>query len=82
MFFINVKRARKIIITPAVMPPLTPKQKSRNISLYPTQSVVIAVLMSYLLMPYGIGAIWLNWKSMVYLFHLSLFLSIRASRPR
>ena len=39
------------------MPPMTPKQKSRNISLWPTKIVVITVLMSYLPIPYGIGTI-------------------------
>ena len=35
-----------------------PKNKIRNIRLYLTRDVVIAVLTSYLLMPYGIGAIY------------------------
>ena len=48
------------MITPTVMTPVTPKQKSINISLYHTQAVVILVLVSYLLMPYGIGAIKFN----------------------
>ena len=42
------------MIAPTVMPPMIPKQKSRNFSLYPTQPVVIPVLMSYLPMTYGI----------------------------
>ena len=45
------------MINPTVMPTVTPKQKRRNISLHTTQDVVISVLMSYLLMPYGIGEI-------------------------
>ena len=45
------------MITPTVMPPVTPKQKSRNISLHPKKDVIITVLMNYLLVPYGIRAI-------------------------
>ena len=55
----NAKRARKIIITPTVMPHVTPKQKSRNIILHPIYAVAIAVIMSYLLVPYG------NWENLV-----------------
>ena len=44
--FINAKRAQKIMITPTVMPPVTPKQKSINISLEPTEAVVSVVLAS------------------------------------
>ena len=43
--FISAKRARKIMITPTVIPPVTSKPKSRNISLKPTKAVVIRVLM-------------------------------------
>ena len=45
------------MITPNFMPPVTPKYKSRNISLYPRKAVVIAVLMSKLPMPYNIAEI-------------------------
>ena len=48
------------MITPTVMPPVTPKQKITNISINPTKYVVITVLMRYLLMPYGIGEICLK----------------------
>ena len=54
----NAKRARKIIITPTVMPHVTPKQKSRNIILHPTQSVVIAVLTSQLPMVVETDKVW------------------------
>ena len=56
----NARHAQKIIITPTVITPVTPKQKIRNISLYPTKAVVIMVITSYILMPYGIGEIQLK----------------------
>ena len=45
------------MITPTVMPPVTPKQKIINIFLYTTKSVIIVVLMNYLPIPYGIRTI-------------------------
>ena len=45
------------MITTTAMTPMTTKQKSKNISLYTTKTVVIAVLMRYLPMPFGRGAI-------------------------